>query len=96
MSLAKCPECGSKLPFGSHVSFNQFIGIECPNCGSVLTHKNGTFLAKLALIIAVIYSFSRIIDGNLDLTWVLLFFSSLGLLILLQISLPFIVKFGPK
>jgi hypothetical protein len=91
--VAKCPECSAKLPFWSHISFNQFIGIECPGCKAILTHQNYTFLVKVGLLVLFVFSLSRLIDGNIGVQWIVLCIASIVLLIVLQLSFTLLVRF---
>ena len=96
VTIAKCPNCSSKIPFWAHLSFNQFIGIECPGCRSILTHNNYTFLVKIGLLVLFVFSLSRLIDGNINVQWATLCLASLSLLILLQVTFSLVVRFRAR
>jgi hypothetical protein len=95
LTVAKCPECSTRIPFWTHVSFNQFIGVECPACACVLTHGNYTFLIKIGLLVLFVYSMSRLVDGNVSAQWIMLCLGSIVLLVALQVSFRFLVRYKP-
>ena len=93
LAISTCPSCSGRLPFWSHITFNQFIGIECLGCKAVLTHQNYTFLVKCGLLVLFVFSLSRLIDGNIAAHWIVLCVASFVLLMLLQLSFAFVVKY---
>ena len=89
----KCPVCKFSVPIWIHLSFNNNVGLDCPNCHSLLGHAYILLIPKWISLFIFALSVSKLIDGYVNLLWILLSLGSISLLFYIQLTVKFVIKY---
>ena len=92
---AKCPVCGSRIPLGFHLFFNDRAGIECDNCNSLLGHSFTCKVFKVVFMLMGVGAFGLSIDHE-NIFWLFPAFIFSSIMIYLQRCSTFIILFNGK
>ena len=89
-----CNVCGQKIPLLSKLFLNQYIGLECRKCLSVLAYHKKHFILEIFVLFGFFWAFVKAIEGG-SFWW----FVTISLFIFLtwcQLTLPLKVVYEGK
>jgi len=92
-SIARCQVCNARLPLFSHLTFTHRVGVECRQCGSIMSHRIGFVLIQYIFTAFTVFLFIQTLYRREWLWWAIgslvIFALLIGLLLTKELEIVY-------